>query len=43
MRNLSMLLFVFSDMNALKYSITAIREEMGDNISVLVNCAGKLH
>jgi hypothetical protein len=28
-------------LNGLKYTITAIREEMGDNISVLVNCAGK--
>jgi hypothetical protein len=29
-----------SDLNALKYTITAIREELSDNISVLVNCAG---
>jgi len=32
-----------SDLNALKYTITAIREEMGDNISVLVNCAATAH
>ena len=31
---------VSSDLNALKYTITAIREELSDNISVLVNCAG---
>ncbi|CAF4639480.1 unnamed protein product, partial [Rotaria sp. Silwood2] len=28
-----------SDLNALKYTITAICEELTDNISVLVNCA----
>jgi short-subunit dehydrogenase len=32
-----------SDLNALKFTITAIREEMGDNISVLVNCAATAH
>ena len=32
-----------SDLNALKYSITAIREELDDNISVLVHCAGRIH
>ncbi len=32
---------LYSDLNALKYTITAIREEVGDNISVLINCAGK--
>jgi all-trans-retinol dehydrogenase (NAD+) len=32
-----------SDLNALKYTITAIREEMGDNISVLINCAATAH
>ncbi|CAF0759471.1 unnamed protein product [Rotaria sp. Silwood1] len=28
-----------SDLNALKYTITAIREDLDDNISVLINCA----
>ncbi|CAF1033168.1 unnamed protein product [Adineta ricciae] len=28
-----------SDLNQLKYTITAIREELSDNISVVVNCA----
>ncbi|CAF1174653.1 unnamed protein product [Adineta steineri] len=32
-----------SDLNALKYTITAIREELSDNISVLVNCAATAH
>jgi NAD(P)-dependent dehydrogenase (short-subunit alcohol dehydrogenase family) len=30
-----------SDLNALKFTIAAVREELGDNISVVVNCAGK--
>ncbi|CAF4762158.1 unnamed protein product [Rotaria sp. Silwood2] len=32
-----------SDLNALKYTITAICEEVTDNISVLVNCAATAH
>jgi len=32
-----------SDLNALKYTITAIREELSDNISVLINCAATAH
>lgn len=32
-----------SDLNALKYAITAIREELDDNISVLINCAATAH
>ncbi|UJR24967.1 hypothetical protein I4U23_006331 [Adineta vaga] len=32
-----------SDLNQLKYTITAIREELGDNISVLINCAATAH
>jgi len=32
-----------SDLNALKFAITAIREELSDNISVLINCAATAH
>ncbi|CAF4155547.1 unnamed protein product [Rotaria sp. Silwood2] len=33
----------FPDLNALKYTITAICEELTGNISVLVNCAATAH
>lgn len=32
-----------SELNALKFAITAIREELSDNISVVVNCAATAH
>lgn len=32
-----------SDLNSLKYTITAMREELSDNISVLINCAATAH
>lgn len=32
-----------SDLNTLKYTITAICEELIDNISLLINCAGKYY
>ncbi|CAF4679385.1 unnamed protein product [Rotaria sp. Silwood2] len=36
-------LYLSIDLNALKYTITAICEELTDNISVLVNCAATAH
>ncbi|CAF1250671.1 unnamed protein product [Rotaria sordida] len=32
-----------SDLNALKFTMTTIREDLGDNISVLINCAATAH